>query len=220
MSKVTIDSATLAFFELSKFGLAIADAKMVVTFAIGQLASVLPTGETICASYAPFRGLDRTIMDLQKSATGNLSLADIALAAEENASQKMSLTIAWDKDTEAYTISSYPSHGEADMRLIRSIRLRRISDEIIAAGMGGHSEAPKNAADAKALVAHLSEREREVVALLAAGQPNKGVARILGLSTKTVEAHRARALKRLNAKTTAELIRIAIEADIVDRRGK
>jgi DNA-binding CsgD family transcriptional regulator len=49
------------------------------------------------------------------------------------------------------------------------------------------------------------------VRLLIGGNSNKNMARILRLSPKTIEAHRARAIKRLGLKTSAELIRLAVE---------
>jgi DNA-binding CsgD family transcriptional regulator len=57
----------------------------------------------------------------------------------------------------------------------------------------------------------LTVREREVVELLISGSSNKQIAHALGISAKTVEAHRARAIKRLGIKTSAQLIRMAGE---------
>ncbi len=57
----------------------------------------------------------------------------------------------------------------------------------------------------------LTVREREVVELLISGSSNKQIAHALSISEKTVEAHRARAIKRLGVKTSAQLIRMAGE---------
>lgn len=57
----------------------------------------------------------------------------------------------------------------------------------------------------------LSPRERQVVAGLARGQPNKVIAHELGLSVRTVEMHRARAMTRLGCKTFADLLRAALD---------
>jgi len=56
----------------------------------------------------------------------------------------------------------------------------------------------------------LSSREKAVVQLIAEGKTNKQIADILSISTKTVETHRALALRKLNLDTTAALIRYAI----------
>lgn len=59
----------------------------------------------------------------------------------------------------------------------------------------------------------LSPREREVVAALAEGLPNKVIASRLGLSVRTVEMHRARAMARLQCRTFADLLRIFLAAE-------
>lgn len=55
-------------------------------------------------------------------------------------------------------------------------------------------------------VASLSPREREVVTQLAAGHTSKEIARLLGLSPRTVEMHRARLLRKLGVRSTAQLL--------------
>jgi two-component system response regulator FixJ len=55
----------------------------------------------------------------------------------------------------------------------------------------------------------LTAREKEVLALVAAGNTNKEIARDLDISPKTVEAHRARVMEKLSASSVAELVRIA-----------
>jgi len=61
----------------------------------------------------------------------------------------------------------------------------------------------------------LSPREREVLQLLAEGKTSKQIAETLDLSTKTVEAHRANMLCKLDLHSTATLIRYAIRNGIV-----
>ena len=53
---------------------------------------------------------------------------------------------------------------------------------------------------------HLSPREREIVAHLAQGLSSKEIARQLGLSPRTVEMHRARLLRKLGVRSTAQLL--------------
>jgi two-component system response regulator FixJ len=55
----------------------------------------------------------------------------------------------------------------------------------------------------------LSPREQEVMLLLVAGLPNKVVADRLGISTRTVEVHRAHIMEKTGAKNIAELVRMA-----------
>lgn len=60
----------------------------------------------------------------------------------------------------------------------------------------------------------ITRREMEVLRLLVQGRSNKAVAFDLGISEKTVEVHRNRIMKRLQVKSFAELIRVAVEAGI------
>jgi PAS domain S-box-containing protein len=64
----------------------------------------------------------------------------------------------------------------------------------------------------KALLVALPPREREVLDGLLAGGTNKTIARDLGLSPRTVEAHRARIMERLGAQSLPELVQIAVMA--------
>ncbi len=67
---------------------------------------------------------------------------------------------------------------------------------------------------AAGLAAALSPRQREVLAEMAGGQRNKQIAWHLGLSEKTVKMHRALLLDKLGVKTTADAIRLAVEAGL------
>jgi DNA-binding NarL/FixJ family response regulator len=61
----------------------------------------------------------------------------------------------------------------------------------------------------------LTHREREVVQLIAEGRINKQIGHDLDISVKTVETHRAKAMHKLNLRTTADLVRYAIRTEIV-----
>lgn len=65
-------------------------------------------------------------------------------------------------------------------------------------------------ADVKARAASLTMREREVLDLAAEGESNKEIGRRLGISFRTVELHRSHILEKMRARTTSELIRMAI----------
>jgi DNA-binding NarL/FixJ family response regulator len=56
----------------------------------------------------------------------------------------------------------------------------------------------------------LTERERSVVRLIAEGHRNKEIASMLNISRKTVETHRAAARRKLNLRSTADLVRYVI----------
>lgn len=61
----------------------------------------------------------------------------------------------------------------------------------------------------------LTDREREIVQLLAEGASNKEVADKLGISVKTAETHRASVMKKLQFKSFSELVRYAVRNHIV-----
>src|SRR5688572_24407152 len=60
------------------------------------------------------------------------------------------------------------------------------------------------------LAGSLTHREREVVQHVAEGRINKEIAERLNISIKTVETHRASAMRKLKLKTTADLVRYAV----------
>lgn len=64
------------------------------------------------------------------------------------------------------------------------------------------------------LVKELSPRQRQVLAEMALGHLNKQIAHTLGVSEQTVKMHRALVLDRLGVATTADAIRIAVEAGL------
>ena len=65
----------------------------------------------------------------------------------------------------------------------------------------------------RARVAALTPREREVMALVTQGKPNKVIAADLDLSQRTVEIHRAHVMEKMGANSLAHLVRMAIEMD-------
>ncbi len=66
----------------------------------------------------------------------------------------------------------------------------------------------------------LTERERQVMAAVVEGKLNKQVASDLGLSHKTIEVHRAHVMDKMEAKSLAELVRMAVvlEKPLASRR--
>jgi FixJ family two-component response regulator len=66
------------------------------------------------------------------------------------------------------------------------------------------------AANRDALMAKLTTREAQVLERIVAGRLNKQIADDLGISIKTVEAHRANIMEKLNANTVADLLKTAL----------
>ncbi|CAG0944726.1 Oxygen regulatory protein NreC [Anaerolineae bacterium] len=62
---------------------------------------------------------------------------------------------------------------------------------------------------------HLTEREKEVLRMIAEGQSNKGIAELLCLSVKTVMAHRTNIMEKLDIHSSTELVKYAIRQGLV-----
>jgi len=62
----------------------------------------------------------------------------------------------------------------------------------------------------------LTPRERQVLQMVGEGNSTKDVARILGISTKTAESHRARLMRKLDIHETASLVRYAIRQGLLE----
>ena len=65
----------------------------------------------------------------------------------------------------------------------------------------------------------LTPREREVMAQVVAGEPNKVIARNLDLSAKTIEAHRAAVMRKMEADSLASLVHMAIASEDQQEQG-
>ena len=83
--------------------------------------------------------------------------------------------------------------------------VERMLDQARAAFAGHQQSASRDA-----LLAKLTTRETQVLERIVAGRLNKQIADDLGISIKTVEAHRANIMEKLNANTVADLLKIAL----------
>ena len=104
----------------------------------------------------------------------------------------------------------------ADAELVTAVRRVASGDRYVHPTLGAKlvadSGAPQREDDP------LSDREREVLSLLALGHTNQEIADRLVVSVRTVEAHRAHILTKLRLSTRAELVRYAIDAGLLDTR--
>ena len=87
----------------------------------------------------------------------------------------------------------------------------RVAAMVSQASAGAGTKAKQNAEPIR-----LTAREIQVIRLLAQGKSNKESASLLNISTRTVEAYRARIMRKLEVKSAAELIRYAIREKIVE----
>lgn len=74
------------------------------------------------------------------------------------------------------------------------------------------AEADAERTQAKAQVARLTPRERELLQCLLSGMSNKGVANHLGISVRTVEMHRSNLMQRFQVRSLADVVRVGLLA--------
>ena len=94
---------------------------------------------------------------------------------------------------------------------------------------GGTYFGPAIAAVLRNVVAHpesaaspdfLTDREREILQLVAEGHSTKEIAAKLGISAKTVDNHRTNLMRKLNIHDVASLTRHALELGLLENRGR
>jgi two-component system, NarL family, response regulator NreC len=102
----------------------------------------------------------------------------------------------------------------ADAELVTAIRRVAAGEQYVHPTLGakliGAGDSSRTVEDP------LSDREREVLSLLALGHTNQEIADRLVVSVRTVEAHRAHILTKLRLSTRAELVRYAIDAGLLE----
>ncbi len=102
----------------------------------------------------------------------------------------------------------------ADEELLEAIRLAANGDTYLNPRLGARlATAP---VEPTGPPDDLSEREVEVLRLIALGHTNTEIAQQLFLSTRTVETHRAHIQQKLRRTTRAELVRYALEHKLVE----
>ena len=84
-----------------------------------------------------------------------------------------------------------------------------VADLVVAEFVSGEEAPPRVAA------ARPTPREREIIQLLGEGNTSKEAARCLGVSVRTVEAHRANIMRKLKLRSVADLVRYAVRNGIV-----
>jgi FixJ family two-component response regulator len=72
----------------------------------------------------------------------------------------------------------------------------------------------RRGASAKAALEHLSSREHEVLELMIEGDSNKEIGRRLGISPRTVEIHRGNMMRKINARSPSDAVRLAMHAGL------
>ncbi len=163
------------------------------------------SAETFLARYDP-REVACLVVDIRMSGMSGLELQDRLI---ERKSPLPVVFITGHGDVPmavssmkkgAHDFIQKPFNEEALVNLIE--RMLDIARQTFA----GHQQA----ASREALLSKLTGREAQVLERIVAGRLNKQIADDLGISIKTVEAHRANIMEKMGANTVADLLKIAL----------
>jgi two-component system response regulator NreC len=112
--------------------------------------------------------------------------------------------------------SGYLLKEAADAELVAAVRDVAAGGRYVHPTLGARLLAAEADADAKAAADPLSDREHEVLRLLALGHTNQEIAKMLYISVRTAETHRAHIMQKLRLGTRAELVRYALSVGLLE----
>jgi two-component system response regulator NreC len=115
--------------------------------------------------------------------------------------------------------SGYVLKEAADTELVAAVREVAGGGRYVHPSLGARLVAVEAEELARADADPLSDREREVMHLLALGHTNQEIAKMLFISVRTAETHRAHIMQKLRLSTRAELVAYAIEHGLLDEQG-
>jgi two-component system response regulator NreC len=112
--------------------------------------------------------------------------------------------------------AGYVLKEAADEEVVSAVREIAAGGRYVHPTLGARLVAADAAAKAAADADPLSEREREVLRLLALGHTNQEIAQMLYISVRTAETHRAHIMQKLGLSTRAELVRYALSQGLLE----
>lgn len=104
----------------------------------------------------------------------------------------------------------------ADVEVVQAIRDVAAGGTYVHPALGARLATADVEAAAKAAADPLTDREREVLRLLALGHTNQEIAKLLFVSARTAETHRAHIMQKLGLGSRAELVRYALAQGLLD----
>jgi len=111
--------------------------------------------------------------------------------------------------------SGYVLKEAADTEVVSAVREVAGGGSYVHPALGARLVAAEAAERAAAAADPLSDREREVLRLLALGHTNQEIAEQLYISVRTAESHRAHIMQKLRLSTRAELVRYALATGLL-----
>ena len=114
--------------------------------------------------------------------------------------------------------SGYVLKEAADSEVVGAVRMVAAGERYLHPALGARLVAAEVEERRRASEDPLSDREREVLRLLALGHTNQEIAEMLFISVRTAETHRAHIMRKLGLSSRAELVRYALAHDLLDSR--
>jgi DNA-binding NarL/FixJ family response regulator len=112
--------------------------------------------------------------------------------------------------------SGYVLKEAADTEVVSAVRAVAAGDRYVHPILGARLVAAEADERKRAEADPLSDREREVLRLLALGHTNQEIAKMLYISVRTAETHRAHIMQKLRLTSRAELVRHALSEGLLD----
>jgi two-component system response regulator NreC len=162
---------------------------------------------------------DVVLMDVVMPGTNGLEATPRVLEVSPDA--KVLVLSMQDDPTyvrEAFAVgaSGYVLKEAADAEVVQAVREVSAGGRYVHPVLGARLVQAEAEARAKAEADPLSEREREVLRLLALGHTNQEIAKMLYISVRTAETHRSHIMQKLRLSTRAELVRHALAHGLLE----
>jgi two-component system response regulator NreC len=180
-------------------------------------------GEAESADRAVFEALankpDVVVMDLVMPGKSGIEGMPAVLQAVPNVKV---LVLSMQDDPryvrEAFEVGAagYVLKEAADTEVVGALRAVAAGERYVHPALGARLVAAEAEERKRAEADPLSEREREVLRLLALGHTNQEIAKMLYISVRTAETHRAHIMQKLRLSSRAELVRYALENGLIE----
>jgi two-component system response regulator NreC len=120
------------------------------------------------------------------------------------------------REARAAGASGYVLKEAADVEVVAAVREVARGSRYVNPELGARLVTAAAEAERRAEQDPLSEREREVLRLLALGHTNQEIAKQLSISVRTAETHRAHIMQKLRLESRAELVRYVLAEGLLD----
>jgi two-component system, NarL family, response regulator NreC len=180
-------------------------------------------GEAPNAERAVFEAMAHTpdvvLMDVVMPGKSGI---EIIPTLQQNAPQARVLVLSMQDDPrylrEAFDAgaSGYVLKEAADTEVVDAVRAVAAGGRYVHPALGARLVEAEAAERRRAEEDPLSEREREVLRLLALGHTNQEIAKLLYISVRTAETHRAHIMQKLRLSSRAELVRYALTEGLLE----